>query len=196
MEFLSEKVLQKALFSSVLFNICVESLNKTYFVMSTLEFNNMLVGHATFLKGFALNLTRNSDDADDLIQDTMVKALRYKNSFKDGTNFKGWLYTIMRSIFLNNKKKLKPLYADLSGEDSWMMGSEGSRDVESLITEKDIHSAINGLRPDLARVMRLYLEGFRYEEVADQLDIPLGTVKSRIFHARKQLIPQLEVFRN
>ncbi len=164
--------------------------------MSTIEFNNLLVGHATFLRGFALNLTRNADDADDLIQDTMVKALRYKNSFREGTNFKGWLYTIMRSIFLNNRKKLKPVYADLGGEDSWMMGSEGSRDVESQLTEKDIRAAIERLRPDLARVMDLYLQGYRYEEVAEQLGIPLGTVKSRIFHARKQLIPELEVFRN
>ena len=164
--------------------------------MSTMEFNNMLVGHSTFLRGFALNLTRNSDDADDLIQDTMVKALRYKNSFKEGTNFKGWLYTIMRSIFLNNRKKLKPVYADLGGEDAWLMGGDGSHDVESMITEKDIRSAIQRLRPDVCKVMELYLQGFRYEEVAEQLGIPLGTVKSRIFHARKQLIPQLAVFRN
>ena len=164
--------------------------------MSTLEFNNMLVGHVTFLRGFALNLTRNADDADDLIQDTMVKALRYKNSFREGTNFKWWLYTIMRSIFLNNRKKLKPVVADLAGEDAWLMGGEGSRDVEGRMTEKEIRAAIGRLRPALDRVMDLYLQGYRYEEVADELGIPLGTVKSRIFHARKQLIPQLEVFRN
>jgi RNA polymerase sigma-70 factor (ECF subfamily) len=194
-EFLEKSLPQKFGGAGIVFNLCDETLHKTC-TMSTLEFNNMLVGHSTFLRGFALNLTRNSDDADDLIQDTMVKALRYKNSFREGTNFKGWLYTIMRSIFLNNRKKLKPVYADLGGEDAWMMGDEGSRDVESQLTEKDIWKAIEQLRPDLARVMNLYLQGYRYEEVAEQLGIPLGTVKSRIFHARKQLIPQLEVFRN
>ena len=72
-----------------------------------LEFNQLLVSRSDFLRGFALGFTRNGADADDLVQDTMVKALRYKNNFKEGTNMKGWLYTIMRNIFINNYKRKK-----------------------------------------------------------------------------------------
>ena len=73
--------------------------------MSTIEFNHMLVTNSQTMRGFAMNFTRNGEDADDLVQDTLLKALKYKDHFADGTNFKGWLYTIMRNIFLNNCKK-------------------------------------------------------------------------------------------
>ena len=73
--------------------------------MSTIEFNNLLISHQDFLSGFAMGFTRDRDDANDLVQETFVKALRYKNNFKEGTNIKGWLYTIMRNIFINNYKR-------------------------------------------------------------------------------------------
>ena len=86
--------------------------------MSSIEFNSLLVGNRDFLKGFALGFTRDMQDAEDLIQDTMVKALRYKNNFKEGTNIKGWLYTIMRNIFINNykRKKFQNTIVDTNGK--------------------------------------------------------------------------------
>ena len=73
--------------------------------MSSIEFNHLLTSHQDFLSGFAMGFTRDREDANDLVQETFVKALRYKNNFKEGTNIKGWLYTIMRNIFINNYKK-------------------------------------------------------------------------------------------
>ena len=70
--------------------------------MGTLEFNSLLVHNSEFLKGFALGFTRDSQDAEDLVQDTLVKAMRYRDNFREGTNIRGWLYTIMRNIFINN----------------------------------------------------------------------------------------------
>ena len=75
--------------------------------MSTVEFNKLLTSNTEFLRGFAYSFTRDTQDADDLIQDTFLKALRYKNNFKEGTNIKGWLFTIMRNIFINNYKRKK-----------------------------------------------------------------------------------------
>ena len=71
--------------------------------MSTLEFNYLIGNHSGSLKSFAYNFTKNVEDAEDLLQDTLVKAIRYKDNFQDGTNFKGWLFTIMRNIFINKK---------------------------------------------------------------------------------------------
>jgi len=75
--------------------------------MSTLEFNYLIGNHSGSLKSFAYNFTKNVEDAEDLLQDTLLKAIRYKDNFQDGTNFKGWLFTIMRNIFINNYKRKK-----------------------------------------------------------------------------------------
>ena len=99
--------------------------------MSTIEFNNLLTSHQDFLSGFAMGFTRDRDDANDLVQETFVKALRYKNNFKEGTNIKGWLYTIMRNIFINNykKKRLKRRGAVLCG--AW--GARGQRTAQTFL---------------------------------------------------------------
>ena len=85
---------------NVLFNICATIIKQKQ--MSTLEFNYLIGNHSGSLKSFAYNFTKNTEDAEDLLQDTLLKAIRYKDNFQDGTNFKGWLFTIMRNIFINN----------------------------------------------------------------------------------------------
>ncbi|MDA0912432.1 MAG: sigma-70 family RNA polymerase sigma factor [Bacteroidetes bacterium] len=166
--------------------------------MSTLEFNALLVSNRTFLKGFALGFTRDSQDAEDLIQDTMVKALRYKNNFKEGTNIKGWLYTIMRNIFINNykRKKFQNTILDTTENQYYLnSGSMHFDTVTSRINEKDIHGAIDELKPEFRVPFKMFLDGFHYDEIAGELDIPMGTVKSRIFHARRKLSAELAAFR-
>lgn len=166
--------------------------------MSTIEFNTLLVGNSKFLKGFALNFTRNSQDAEDLIQDTMVKALRYQNNFREGTNVKAWLYTIMRNIFINNykRKKFQNTIVDTT-ENQFFLNSRAQlqeNSVMSSINEKDILKSIDSLKPDFKIPFNMYRSGFHYNEIAEELGVPMGTVKSRIFHARKKLCAQLVDF--
>ena len=103
--------------------------------MSTLEFNSLLVTNRSFLKGFALGFTRDAQDAEDLIQDTMVKALRYKKNFKEGTNIKGWLYTIMRNIFINNYKRKKFQNTILDTTDNQYYLNSGSMQADTITSE-------------------------------------------------------------
>lgn len=166
--------------------------------MSTLEFNKLLSSHGGFLRGFALSFTKDSQDADDLVQDTYVKALRYKNNFKEGTNIKGWLYTIMRNIFINNykRKKFQNTITDSTDNNYFINSSQdySADGVTSKINEKDIRSAITSLGADFKVPFTMFLEGYHYDEIAESMKIPMGTVKSRIFHARKKLTAKLQDF--
>jgi RNA polymerase sigma-70 factor (ECF subfamily) len=166
--------------------------------MSTIEFNNLLTSHQDFLSGFAMGFTRDREDANDLVQETFVKALRYKNNFREGTNIKGWLYTIMRNIFINNykKKRFQNTIVDQTENQFFLnSGQDYHHDsVTSLINIDDIQSAISRLKYDFRRPFSMFLDGFHYDEIAEELGIPMGTVKSRIFHARKRLREELSEF--
>ena len=168
--------------------------------MSSIEFNSLLVGNRDFLKGFALGFTRDMQDAEDLIQDTMVKALRYKNNFKEGTNIKGWLYTIMRNIFINNykRKKFQNTIVDTTDNQFFINSSTQMQadTVTTVINEQDIRESIDGLKDEFRVPFNMFVEGYHYDEIAKELGIPMGTVKSRIFHARKKLGAQLSEFRD
>ena len=178
----------------------IRFVKQKWFVMSTLEFNQLLVSQSDFLRGFALGFTRNAPDADDLVQDTMVKALRYKNNFKEGTNIKGWLYTIMRNIFINNykRKKFQNTVLD-STENQYFINASQDYRVDTVTTEinqSDILGAINELKPDFRKPITMFLDGYHYDEIAAEMEIPMGTVKSRIFHARKKLSASLVDYQN
>lgn len=168
--------------------------------MSTIEFNNLLTSHQDFLSGFAMGFTRDRDDANDLVQETFVKALRYKNNFKEGTNIKGWLYTIMRNIFINNykRKKFQNTVLD-STENQYFINASQDYTVDTVTTEinqSDILGAIHDLKPDFRKPFTMFLDGYHYDEIAEEMQIPMGTVKSRIFHARKKLATSLVDYQN
>ena len=114
----------------------MHSLNKTQ--MSTLEFNYLIGNHSGSLKSFAYNFTKNVEDAEDLLQDTLVKAIRYKDNFQDGTNFKGWLFTIMRNIFINNykRKKLQKTINDSTDNQFYLNYGKISEDTVSVDNRK------------------------------------------------------------
>lgn len=163
--------------------------------MSTAEFDEVLLQNADFLKPFAINLTRDSEAANDLYQETIYKALSNHEKYNAGTNIKAWLFTIMRNIFINDyrrKSKQKTIF-DNSTNDFLINTPQLaiSNNAESSLRMKEITAAIHQL-PEIFKVpFRLYFDGYKYQEIADVLGEPLGTIKSRIHFARKLLKERL-----
>lgn len=166
--------------------------------MSTLEFNEMLLSNASFLKPFAINLTRDTEAANDLYQDTLYKALANREKYNVGTNIKAWLFTIMRNIFINDyrrKAKQKTIF-DSTPNDYLinMKQTSVSNAAESGMRMKEINQAIQDLPEIFKTPFLLYFDGYKYNEIADVLHEPLGTIKSRIHFARKLLKEQISRF--
>jgi len=166
--------------------------------MATAEFNKMLVQNADFLKPFAVTLTKDQETAKDLLQETMFRALANQEKYSVGTNIKAWLYTIMRNIFINNyRRKVKQnTIFDKSTNDYLLDYQQVSvaNSAESSLRMKEIQTAIHNL-PDIFRQpFMLYFEGFKYHEIADMLQEPLGTIKSRIHFARRLLKEQISKY--
>ena len=163
--------------------------------MSIIEFNQLLVNHADFLRPFAINLTRDSDAANDLYQETLYKALANREKYNAGTNIKAWLFTIMRNIFINNyrrKAKQRTIFDNTPNEYLLNNGANEGNRGEGNMEMKEIRRAIKQL-PEIFKVpFQLYYEGYKYNEIADSLNEPLGTVKSRIHFARKLLREQIQ----
>ena len=163
--------------------------------MSTTEFNNMLVSNSDFLKPFAFTLTRDSDTARDLMQETMYKALANKDKYNIGTNIKAWLYTIMRNIFINNyrRKVRQNTVFDNTPNDFLLDYNQAAvtNTAEVNLKLKDIQSSIHKLPGIFKDPFVMYYEGYKYNEIAAVLREPLGTIKSRIHFARKLLKEQL-----
>lgn len=163
--------------------------------MSRIEFNEMLLSNADFLKPFAINLTRDSEAANDLYQETLYKALANHDKYNAGTNIKAWLFTIMRNIFINNyrrKAKQKTIF-DNSPNDYLINLNQGtvSNTAETNLRMKEINKAIRQLPEIFKTPFLLYFDGYKYSEIADALQEPLGTIKSRIHFARKLLKEQI-----
>lgn len=167
--------------------------------MSTLEFNQQLLGLKQALSYFALSLTSNSEDAKDLLQDTLLKAITYKDKFAESTNLKAWLHTIMKNTFINNyRRSVKTNQIIDRTKDLYYLNipqNSGFASPVSRIAEKDILKSIQALSDDLRIPFQMSFDGHKYKEISEHLGLPIGTVKSRIFLARKQLMKALEDFR-
>ena len=159
--------------------------------MSTQEFENILVANVDFLKPFAFTLTRDNETAQDLTQETLYRALANKEKYNVGTNIKAWMYTIMRNIFINDyrKKSRQQVIFDKTPNDYLLDHQQSAikNDAESGIKLKEIKQAIHQLPDIFKHPFLLYFEGYKYNEISDYLQEPLGTVKSRIHFARKVL---------
>ncbi len=181
-----------------MFNQTLHLLNKNR-KMSTIEFNKQVLGFRQALGYFALSLTSNSEDAKDLLQETMLKAMMYKDKFTEATNLKAWLYTIMKNTFINNYRRSSKVsqVVDSSKDLQYLNVPQHSGLVSpvSRISEKDINFSIDSLPDELRVPFKMFFEGHKYKEIAAHLDVPIGTVKSRIFLARKQLMTALQDFR-
>ena len=163
--------------------------------MSTVEFNKMLVNNAEFLKPFAITLTKDTEAAKDLFQETLYRALANRDKYSVGTNIKAWLYTIMRNIFINNyRRKVKQHTIFDSTPNEFLLNQNqvvAANGAESNLRLKDIEQAVHNLPQIFRNPFLLYFDGFKYHEIADMLGEPLGTIKSRIHFARKLLKTQI-----
>ena len=166
--------------------------------MATLDFNQMLLSNAEFLRPFAITLTRDSETAKDLFQETMFRALANREKYNVGTNIKAWLYTIMRNIFINNyrRKSKQNTVFDNTPNDFLLDFNQvtTANTAVSNINMKEVHAAIFNLPEIFKNPFQLYFEGYKYHEIAEILTEPLGTIKSRIHFARKLLKQQLTRF--
>jgi RNA polymerase sigma-70 factor (ECF subfamily) len=158
----------------------------------------MLLENTDFLKPFAVTLTKDHEAAKDLLQETMYRALANQEKYSVGTNIKAWLYTIMRNIFINNyrRKSKQNTIFDNSSNDFLLNYNQQAVDngAESNLRMKDVYQALHNLPDIFKQPFMLYFEGYKYHEIADALQEPLGTIKSRIHFARRLLKEEIRKF--
>ena len=174
--------------------------HKTNLEMTAKEFNTQLTNLQSNLQYFAAKLTGNSEDANDLMQDTFLKALRNRDKYQDDTNLKAWTYTIMKNTFINNYRKNRNLNSLIDNHDDISnLNIDHTTDFpspDSVYNAKEIQNEIRQLNEIQRSTFELYNEGFKYHEIADKLDISIGTVKSRIYLSRQKLMDTLEDYKN
>ena len=167
--------------------------------MSSKTFQAKLLAVQDNLLNFAYLLTSNHDDAYDLLQDTTLKVLDNEEKYVENTNFKGWVFTIMRNIFINNYRKMVRSNTVVDRSDDLyhlsLPQNSGFETPEGAITTKEINALIDSFSDDLRIPFSMHLAGYKYQEIADETGIPLGTIKSRIFFARKRLQAELKDYR-
>jgi RNA polymerase sigma factor (sigma-70 family) len=160
--------------------------------MTQYEFNNSLLEMKSNLQRFAMSLTSDRDTALDLVQDTYLKAITYKDKFVDYTNLKAWVFTIMKNTFINNYRRNVKENTIIDGtQDLYYINQphdKGFISPESSLSESEIERAIDSLSDEFRIPFRMHIDGYKYKEIADELGLKIGTVKSRIFFTRQKLI--------
>lgn len=148
------------------------------------------------LKAFAYNLTKNNEESKDLYQETAFRAITNREKFRAGTNLKAWLFTIMKNIFINNYRKKVKRNTILDDTDNmYYLNSTDlsiSNGAGTNMVLDELHTMIKNMDESIKVPFEMHFAGFKYQEIADQLELPLGTVKSRIFFARKELKFQIK----
>ena len=166
--------------------------------MNALQFQKKLLSMQENMMNFALMLTANRDDAQDLMQDTTLKVLDNQDKFVDNINFKGLVLTVIRNIFINNYHKIVRTQTVVDqGVDLYnldVVSDSGFNSPDGAFQIKEITKAISGLNDELKIPFSMFLSGYKYNEIAEKLGVPLGTVKSRIFFARQELQRVLKDF--
>lgn len=160
------------------------------------RFHQQLVEEQGMLLQYAYSLTKDLAEAEDLVQETALRALHKHRQFVKDVNFKGWLTTIMRSIFINTyqnrsrywryvDKNIDPMEVSIPAQGSYFAPDDAFHLSE-------IRGAIDRLGENARIPFKMYLDGYKYNEIAQELEVPIGTVKSRIFLARKELQKSLD----
>lgn len=164
--------------------------------MANKEFESKLMSLQGNLLNFAYMLTSNRDNAYDLLQDTTLKALDNESKYVENTNFKGWVFTIMRNIFINNYRKVVRSATVIDQtEDLYHLNlpqESGFETPEGSFAANEITAAINSFSDEYRIPFSMHVAGYKYNEIAEKMNLPLGTVKSRIFFARQRLQEMLK----
>lgn len=159
------------------------------------EFEENLLQSMDSMYNLAYRLTKNSDDAKDLVQEASMRAFRFFHKFEKGTNFKGWILTIERNLFINNyRKKIKePVKIDFD-EYQGMIGSTELNGAQEEIFGETVQVALDQLPEELQTVVILfYVEGFSYKEISKIMGTPIGTVMSRLYAAKNNLKKMVDI---
>jgi RNA polymerase sigma factor (sigma-70 family) len=166
--------------------------------MTAQDFSNQIIKLTKSLKPFALRLTKDIEDANDLIQDTLLKGFTNRDKFTDGTNLKAWMFTIMKNTFITNYQKMvkRNTFIDVSENLQFINSLENSTTnyATNKFVQNDLTFALNQLEEAYLSPFMMYFSGFKYHEIAANLDIPIGTVKNRIHIARKELKHHLPMY--
>jgi RNA polymerase sigma-70 factor (ECF subfamily) len=168
--------------------------------MTAIEFNHKVLSLRESLQYFAYSLTSNHEDANDLIQDTFLKAITHKDKFDPSTNLKAWVYTIMKNTFINKYRKDTKINTIIDNtKDLYYLNNSNSADTftpDSQYNHSELERVINDLQDEHRIPFQMHFQGYKYKEIADQLNLSIGTVKSRIFFSRKKLMEKLRDFQN
>lgn len=166
--------------------------------MKKKSFNTIIIKETESLNHYALHFTKNVQDANDLVQETLLKAITYSDKFNKGTNLKGWLYTIMKNTFINNYRKITRINLFVTQDEeisnSNLQYSSTKNLGEGSFIMDDIKNALNSLDKDHYIPFSMHFEGYKYHEIAEELNMPIGTVKTRIHVARKILKSSLKSY--
>jgi RNA polymerase sigma factor (sigma-70 family) len=163
--------------------------------MKTPDITHEIVNLRPTLRLFTHRFTRDKEESHDLVQDTLLKALAYKEKFREQTNLKGWLFTIMRNTFINNYRKTQRYGKTHDNtKESYYLNIEDNHTFSSPDKQfeyDDIWKNVNEVKDEYLIPFKMYMSGYKYNEISAQLEIPIGTVKNRIFHARKEIQKKL-----
>ncbi|TVR73962.1 MAG: RNA polymerase sigma factor [Marinilabiliales bacterium] len=164
--------------------------------MTAIEFNHQLVTLEKNLERFAYSLTSNHEDARDLVQETFLKALTYREQFTDQSNLKAWTFTILKNTFINNyRKAVKQNTTFDNTKDLYFLnkaGDSADSKPEGNISLEEINRKVEELDDEFKIPFKMHTSGYKYKEIAEEMDLNIGTVKSRIFFSRKKLMKALE----
>jgi RNA polymerase sigma-70 factor (ECF subfamily) len=180
----------------------VESLSEEKLLQRKIDFDEEAMPHMNILHGYALKITGNQLDADDLVQETFLRAFRFFDKFEKGTNCKAWLFRVMKNLFINKyrKNQREPGKVDYDEIENYfdtirsekLDSTDLQEKVFSNLLDDDVTKALNSLQDDFKTVVILCdLEGLSYEEIAEFIQCPIGTVRSRLHRGRKMLQQKL-----
>lgn len=159
--------------------------------MTQMEFNRSLIGMEESLKLFANSLVRNEDEVNDLVQETYLKALKNRTRFinSDRHNLRSWLYTILKNTFINQyrRKKNGPFQPGEMDYDQNVKATHKDFNPESYYYNNELKNTLSNLNSNLRIPLEMSLSGYKYREISDELNLKIGTVKSRIFISKKKL---------
>lgn len=163
--------------------------------MTAVEFNYQLTNLSSNLERFAMSLTSNHEDAKDLLQETFAKAITYREKYEANTNLKAWTFTIMKNTFINNYRRTMKANTTFDHTDDLyylnLNNPSTNENPDSQYSVKEIEKSINELTDEFRLPFIMHTQGYKYKEIADKLDLKIGTVKSRIFFTRKKLMEKL-----